>query len=306
MGQTISTLGDMTKLEAQNSKLILDSIQSGNQTIIAGLNPLQAGTKSLQDKNNKLIEILTQSLKQQQDTSTRIDALVGQQESTKRDVDLTRETILKLKEILDKRLTENNQVQAGIRTQNDQMLQHVDVIQKNLLVTDKKMVILAEGFKTLDQNNAASLQKLEGLQDKLATLQSVNAQTHEKFAKLVDATQIMLTNASTTDKKVDQALEKLDAGRTESTLNSQKITKLIDILKNIAKDQGQFTQVLDNQNKINTNVVSVAETVNKNLGTVQSHMTTTLEDVTKRLEDLRRKANVTISRNDDILKIVQK
>ena len=138
------------------------------------------------------------------------------------------------------------------------------------------------------------------------TLQSVNAQTHEKFSKLVETTQGMLANASETNKKVDQALEKLDAGRTESTLNSEKISQLIDILKNIAKEQGKFAQVLDNQNKINKNVVSAAETVNKNLGAMQSHLTTTHDGFQKRLEDLRRKANVTISRNDDILKMVKK
>jgi len=306
LGQAISALGDIAKLEAQNAKLILDSVQKGHQAITAGLTPIQAGTQAIQEKNAKLIEILSQNLKHQQDTLTRLDTLVGHQENTKKNVDLTRETILKLKEILDKRMADNLQVQTGMRTQNDQVLKQVDVIQKNLLITDKKMVILAEGFKTLDQNNATSLKQIEGMQKKLTAMQSVDAQTHEKFAKLVDATQVMLANASETNKKVDQALEKLDAGRTESTLNSQKISQLIDILKNIAKEQGKFTQVLDNQNKINTNVVSAAETVNKNLGTVQSHMTTTLDDVQKRLEDLRRKANVTIARNDDILKLVKK
>ena len=91
----------------------------------------------------------------------------------------------------------------------------------------------------------------------------------------IDTTKSMLTNASEVNQKIDET-------RTEVKLTSEKITKLIEILKAIAKEQGKLEQLLASQGD------KGGKGGNKQLMNA--------------LADLKRKANVNISRNDRILK----
>jgi len=130
------------------------------------------------------------------------------------------------------------EIDKTLQAQNDQTMQNADLIKQNLQVTDQKINKLAEGLQAIHNQG-------------------------------IDTTTSMLTNASEVNQKIDET-------RTEVKLTSEKITKLIEILKAIAEKQGKLEQLLASQGG------------NKKLMDV--------------LADLKRKANVNISRNDRILK----
>jgi len=300
--EAILTVGDLAKLETQNAQLLTSGVQTlkkNDQDMSATLKRVESGQSSMHEKNEKLIDILSQTLTQQQNALMKIDQLVGRQQNTKEDVELTRETIKALKDIVDKRLAETSQAQEAIRNQNQQVLQQTEVIQKNLLVSDEKMNKLASGLKTLDALNSGTQKQLEAAHQKLDQVKSLSQQTDEKFARLVDTTKSMLTSTSKVGDKMDQVVQKIDAGRTEANISNEKLSRLVEILKAIASEQEKFDQVLGNQNMINKNVQTAASDIQKNLS--ETH-----KEFRDRLEDLRRKSNVAIARNNDILKVLQK
>ncbi len=110
--------------------------------------------------------------------------------------------------------------------------------------------------------------------------------------------------------------------KSQSDLSNEKLSRLVDILKSFAVEQGKIDQelqvlvasqstvdqVLQEQKKLDV-VLQSQKKVEKaiqgqKLGSIATQETilTTQKKMTEALKDLRRKANVNISRNDDILK----
>ncbi|MCH7650720.1 MAG: hypothetical protein IIA63_06120 [Nitrospinae bacterium] len=133
------------------------------------------------------------------------------------------------------------EIDKTLQAQNDQTMQDADLIKQNLQITDQKINKLAEGLQAIHNQG-------------------------------IDTTKSMLTNASEVNQKIDE-------NRAEVKLTSEKITKLIEILKAIAKKQGKLEQLLASQGGKGGN-----------------------KQLMNALADLKRKANVNISRNDRILK----
>ncbi len=237
-------------LRNQNARVdksiaIMTEMAKGGANTSEALAVLQAGlvenSKARSEQNKKIIDILSKSLKEQQAAAIEIDALGGNQAKSDENVRYARETMVALKGILDKRLAEIDKTQQALQAQNDQAMQDADLIKQNLQITDQKINKLAEGLQAIHNQG-------------------------------IDTTKSMLTNASEVNQKIDE-------NRAEVKLTSEKITKLIEILKAIAKEQGKLEQLLASQG---------GKGGNKQLMDV--------------LADLKRKANVNISRNDRILK----
>lgn len=133
------------------------------------------------------------------------------------------------------------EIDKTLQAQNDQTMQNADLIKQNLQITDQKINKLAEGLQAIHNQG-------------------------------IDTTKSMLTNASEVNQKIDE-------NRAEVKLTSEKITKLIEILKAIAEKQGKLEQLLASQGGKGGN-----------------------KQLMNALADLKRKANVNISRNDRILK----
>ena len=240
-------------LRNQNARVdksiaIMTEMAKGGAKTSEALAVLQAGlvenSKSRSEQNKKIIDILSKSLKEQQAAAIEIDALGGNQAKSDENVRYARETMVALKGILDKRLAEIDKTQQALQAQNDQAMQNADLIKQNLQITDQKINKLAEGLQAIHNQG-------------------------------IDTTKSMLTNASEVNQKIDET-------RTEVKLTSEKITKLIEILKAIAKEQGKLEQLLASQGD------KGGKGGNKQLMNA--------------LADLKRKANVNISRNDRILK----
>lgn len=268
MDKTIAVMTEIAKGGSKDGE-ILASLQKG----------LVENSKALSEQNKKIIDILSKSLKEQEAASTQINSLGGNQAKSEENIKITRETMVALKGILDTRLAEIDKTQQALQTQNDQALQNSDLIKANLLVADQKINKLAEGLSAFQGKNAEGGTSLADLKTELTQLKDLSIETDQKFTTLIDTTKSMLANASEVNQKVDSSLMKLDEGRTEIDLTSEKITKLIEILKAIAEEQGKLEQLM---------AAGGGEDKNKAL--------------MKALDDLRRKANVNISRSDSILK----
>ena len=280
INRSVETLSELGQLEINNGQTLtatLNAVQSGNAETKAGFATIEANQKVVVNKNNQMIDLLGKSFKEQQTVTGKVDAVLAGQVKTNENVNVARETITAFKGMVDSRMGEISQGQRDSSAQIDKVAQSTDLIKNNLLVSDTKMNKLAGGLKTLQGQNMTSVNSMNSVQEKVIKMQVLNQQTHEKFNQLIDTTKAMLANAAGVDKKVEQSLQKIDAGRTENNLTNQKISKLITILKNIAVEQDKLKQILASQAEIKGAV-----------------------------KDLRNKANVNISRNDKILKALGK
>jgi len=228
--------------QMEKSIAVITEIVKGGTKTSEALAVLQTGqvenSKAQSEQNKKIIDILSKSLKEQEAATTKIDTLGGHQTKSDETVQYTRETMVALKDILDKRLAE---IDKTLQAQNDQAMQNADLIKQNLQVTDQKINKLAEG------------------------LQSIHNQG-------VGTNKSVLTSASDVNQKIAES-------RAEVKVTSKKITKLIEILKVIAEEQGKLEQLLASQGGKGGN-----------------------KKLMDALADLKRKANVNIARSDRILK----
>ncbi len=124
-------------------------------------------------------------------------------------------------------------------------------------------------------------------------------------------------------KTIDAAANNAKA---QADLSNEKLSRLVDILKSFAIEQGRIDQalqaleadlgkvdqIIQAQKKLDV-VLQSQKKVEKviqgqKLGSIASQETimNTQKKLSEALKDLRRKANVNISRNDDILKKIKK
>ena len=224
------------RLNDQNARVdksiaVMTEIAKGGAKTSEALASLQAGVvednKALSKQNKKIIDILSKTLLEQETASTKIDTLGGNQSKSDENVKFTREAMVALKGILDKRLVEIDKTQQALQTQSDKSLQNVDLIKQNLLVADQKINKLAEVLKVMQNQQAQGS----------------------------------------------------EVGRAKVDLINEKITRLIEILKAIAAEQGKMEKLVASQGGKGNN-----------------------KKILDALGDLKRKANVSISRSDSILK----
>jgi hypothetical protein len=148
-------------------------------------------------------------------------------------------------------------------------------IQKSVVVTNKNMLVADE------KNN-----KLAGEFNKIAV---------EKFNKLIDLSAELASHSSELESSLVGQLkesEKLDDARNSKVdLANERLSSLINILKVIAKGQEKLGLV----------AASLG-----NMQKEQAEVKKNQEEIKEALADLRRKANVNISRGDDIKKSLKK
>ncbi len=246
-------------LNAQNKHIdsvvsVMKDLVKGSGTSSESLMSLQTSLlengKALSEQNKKIIDLLSQSLQKQDAAVSKVDGLNLGQAKAGENIKFARDQMVALKEIVDRRLSAIEKNQQGLQESGDRVGQTVEIINQNLLTADTKINKLAEGL-------------VQGTSEKIAGL-SVTVNNLQEQTKEIN-------------QKMDTTLAKVDAGRADISLTSEKISKLIEILKAIAEEQGKFEQMLDTNDHAN-------------------------EEIKKALRDLRRKANVNISRNDKILK----
>jgi len=169
--------------------------------------------------------------------------------------------------------------------------QNIAVNNKNLMLADEKINKLAETMKSLQAQHFASSATLEALKKDLIKAQEFDQLVDEKINKLIKNSAQLTVHANQLEKTVVSELQqssfKADSSQDKINLANEKLKLLIEILKAIAKEQDKLAQAVKVQSGLNK---------------AQAGLIKNQESIKQALADLRRKANVSISRSDDIKK----
>ena len=208
----------------KNQQMVLDHLTHANKETRTNLEAFSAKN---QEVNQKLREILEESLKQGLETKFLLDSI-----------------------------------------KKDQGVAHASLIvtNKDLQVADEKINKLAKSLQA--QNTASS--------ETLGTLKELTIHSAELENSVVG--------------QFKDSAQKEEARNIKVDLANEKLSRLIEILKTIAKGQAKLDPVA-------TTLGAVQKS--------QADLKKNQEEIKKALADLRRKANVNISRNDDLKKTLR-
>ncbi|MZH06016.1 MAG: hypothetical protein F3743_11575 [Nitrospinae bacterium] len=258
----------MAKENQDNRTVILQHLSESRETNEKAL-------ENLSTKNQKLIDILGESLIQGADTKNQVEAIGKNVASVNKNV-------------------------LAVNKNLDAINKNISVNNKNQMVADEKMNKLAETLKALRTQHSASNETLATLKDTLAKAQEFDQLENEKINKLIENSAQMTVQANQLEQSIiselKQSSQKEDSNQDKIDLANEKLSRLIEILKAIATEQGKTAQLVDNMGQ----VVKAQSGLKK----AQAGLVKNQEGIKEALADLRRKANVNISRNDDIKKIL--
>ncbi|MCH8207903.1 MAG: hypothetical protein IIA62_02420 [Nitrospinae bacterium] len=245
-----------------------EAIKNHEQMVLLRLSEMDAGTQ-------KMIDILSESLAEGRAVKKGVDDLNSGMVLINENVNINREAIAKLKIIFDARLEEIKKGQADLFAHQDSGVNHVDIINQNLLVADEKINKLAETLQTLYSQNLSSAQTVMALQQQFTQVIAVIQQTDEKFDKLIDATKRFAIHSSQIDKKLDNIMIQFEASQARGgSLTDRKMGDLITILKSIADEQGNLMQKVAAQEGNLLNALNVHEgNVTQALNAHENNMT---------------------------------
>ena len=229
----------------KNRQMVLNHLTSANKETRKSLEAFSAKNQKL---NQKLIEILQESLKLGVGTKSLLDSI-------KKDLEINH---------------------ASLEGTNNK-----------LKIADEKFNKLAESLKSLQAQNTTT-----GEFNKLAD---------EKFNKLIELTSELAVHSTELEESVVGQLKesalKEDASNIKVDLANEKLSRLIEILKTIAKEQTKLDPLATTLGAMQKEQVALQKT--------QAVLRKNQKEIKEALADLRRKANVNISRNDEIKKTLR-
>jgi len=250
-------LPTMAQENEKNRHLVLDRLTQADKNT---RKTLEAFFVKNQEVNQKLREILQESLKQGLDTKSLLDSL-----------------------------------------KKGQGVTHVSLVGAGQDIAGNRSS-LAEILKTLQAQNTTSNEVLANLGAGLEHVGEFNKIAVEKFNKLIDLSAELAIHSSELESSLVGRLKESaqidDARNSKVDLANEKLSRLIEILKVIAKGQeklGPVAASLGNMQKEQATLQKAQAEIKKNQ-----------EEIKEALADLRRKANVNISRGDDIKKSLKK
>ncbi len=271
----------MAEENQTNRKIIIAQLTQANKDTQKNLETFSAKNQQL---NQKLIKILQESLKQELETKPLLDAI-------KKDM-----------EVIQKILVGTNQDIAGNHSVIAEVNKAMVITNKNLIVADEKTNKLAESLKALQVKNRVSNEALGALKAGLEQAGEFNKLADEKFNKLIDLSSKLAVHSTELESSVTGQLkdsaQKEDTRTTKVDLANEKLSRLIEILKAVVKEQAKLDPV--------AKALSDIQKKQKALQKAQAGFIKDQAAVKEALADLRRKANVNISRSDDIKKTLGK
>lgn len=276
---------------------------------------LEAFSAKNQQLNQGLIEILQKSLKQGVDTKSLLEAIQA-------DLGVIQESLVGTNQ----NMADSHSVIAEIQTAMAATNKNLTITNKNLIVADEKANKLAESLKALQAQNSASDEVLGTFKADLEQAGEFNKLADEKFNKLIDLSSKLATHSTELENSVvgqlKDSAQKEDTRTTKVDLANEKLSRLIEILKTIVKEQAKLDPVaatlsdIQKEQKAMQKAQASFEKDQKGISEAlagfqkdQKALSDALAGFAKdqkatsdALADLRRKANVNISRNDDIKK----
>ena len=174
----------------------------------------------------------------------------------------------------------------------DQTKEMVGVLRAHL---DKGLMEVKSSQAEVKNNQTTAVSQLE-------TVVSLSNQIKKQSGQMKKSIEQSLVSAAKESAQVEKRISKTinsfaNSAQAQADLSSEKLSRLVDILKSFAVEQGKIDQALK--------AFSVDQDKVDQILQGQEELDVTQKKITEALKDLRRKANVNISRTDDILKKVR-
>jgi len=279
-----------------------NSLESNHKQVVASL-------ATMDEKNKSLIGILKKSILVDEETKNLTAAIQLNIEGTNKNIDQTRKTIGVLQEVLIRRLKNMAQEKAVSEVRLNKELEKIKENQKS---AEPQLATLVTASKQIfEQSSRIQLD----LKQSIETMDFSQAQVdvaNKKLAKLIEILKAIVLEQGKFDqtlqgqgKFINQVLQ--GQGKIDQVLQGQgKIGQVLQgqgkFINQVLQGQGKIDQVLQGQGKIDQVLQGqekIKSLVSKGaVGDVLKGQ----EQMRRYLADLRNKANVNISRNDDILK----
>ncbi len=291
---------------------------------------LQKIVSVLEEQSRKLLQ--TQALFK----TDLIPALDTQSEETRQAL----MTELSQARVIQKNFLESNHKQtiASLSTIQEKNKGLIEILKKIILVDEATKATLDKGLleaKNNQKTTTSGLKKLVGVSDQVkkhsAEMQE-SVKRSSQIGKTIQQSIISVSNqmdqkSSILEKNINKTIDvAANSAKARSDLSNEKLSRLVDILKSFAVEQTKIDQglqmllasqdkvdqVLQGQKKLDIVLQSQENVKNaiqgQGVGTIATQETilTTQKKITDALEDLRRKANVNISRTEDVLKKLKK
>ena len=307
-----------------------NSMESNHKQVVASL-------VTMDEKNKNLIEILKKSILVDEETKNLTAAIQLNIEGTNKNIDQTRKTIGMLQEVLISRLKSMTQEKAASEIR---LNKNLDEIKKNQKSAEPRLVTLVDASRKIFEQSSQIQTDLKQSLETITSNQAQVDMANKKLAKLIEILKAIALEQGKIDQvlqgqgklvqgqgklvqgqgklvqgqgklvqgqgklvqgqgKVDQVLQgqgKLAQGQGKLV---QGQGKLVQGQGKLAQGQGKVDQVLQGQGKLVQGQGEIKSLVNK--GGVDGVLKGQ-EKMQSYLSDLRNKANVNISRNNDILK----
>ena len=282
----------------------LESFSKVNQQLFKNFSvsndkQLQKIVDALEDQNRKLIQ--TQALFK----TDLIPALDTQSEETRQAL----LTELSQARVIQKNLLESNHKQtiATLATIQEKNKGLIEVLKKIILVDEATKMALDKGLLEVKNNQKVATSQLKNLVGVSGQIKKHSLEMQESVKRSSQEMQESVKRSSQIEKNINKTIAvEANNSKAQSDLSNEKLSRLVDILKSLAVEQTKIDQglqmLLDSQNKVEQ-VLQGQE-----VGAIakQETILTTQKKITDALKDLRRKANVSISRTEDVLKKLKK
>ncbi len=323
---------------SKTSNALLAGMSEGRKE---NMDALRAGLSGVEAKNQKLLEVLEKNLKEGETTRGNMGLLSQSMAATNENVVRTHDNIVKLKDVLAQQMDTLSQGQQTLASKADltSLQQNMTKVQggnalngeklSNLITTSGELVThsneMGQSIAQLATHSGEVNQSLQNVGQALQTIEGGLANVNVVNEKMTTLIGILKTIATEQDK-----LSVVLTGQDELKQSQNQIlksqTEINQIQVEMSKTQIQMgknqevinkTQMDDKQiqEKLNQNQATILKSqkeirtaqaqILKAQGDIRSAQQQTLKtqaDVKKNLAELSRKANVNISRNDDIRK----
>ena len=282
----------------------LESFSKVNQQLFKNFSvsndkQLQKIVDALEDQNRKLIQ--TQALFK----TDLIPALDTQSEETRQALlaELSQARVIQQNFIE----TKHQQTIASLATIQEKNKGLIAVLKKIILVDEATKMALDKGLLEVKNNQKVAASQLKNLVGVSGQIKKHSLEMQESVKRSSQEMQESVKRSSQIEKNINKTIAvEANNSKAQSDLSNEKLSRLVDILKSLAVEQTKIDQglqmLLDSQNKVEQ-VLQGQE-----VGAIakQETILTTQKKITDALKDLRRKANVSISRTEDVLKKLKK
>ena len=230
----------MAEANETNRQLVMDQLAKANAD---NKNTLEKFSAKNQELNQKLIKILEESLKQGVETKSTLDSI--------------NKGIVNIQGAL--RGTSQNLANSNLVVSKVQAA--IILTNKNLKVADEKTNKLAESLQALHAQNNASNQALSTLKTNQKQAGEFDKLADEKSNKLIDLTTKIATHSADLQSRITGQLkeseQKEEARTTKVDLANEKLSRLIEILKSIVKEQAKIDPVAKTMNELKKEQVAL-------------------------------------------------